>query len=164
MYEMNKKRQACLAAVATAACIGSPTWAQTPSAGEVKQVLPSLQVVRDSVTGRLRAPTHEEVAAMAAADSKAAAQRGTQTGGNAAMASVLGANHPLVRSGAANAAAPTARMGAIAKRTDIGKMHYSVATRDANGQLEVNCVAGESTEEHALHGNAGVAKGARHDY
>lgn len=50
MYEVKKKRQVCLAAVAAAACVGSPTWAQTASTGEVRQVLPSLQVVRDSVT------------------------------------------------------------------------------------------------------------------
>jgi hypothetical protein len=163
MYEMKKKRQRCLLAVAAVACLGSPAWAQSASAGEVRQVLPSLQVVRDSVTGRLRAPTHEEVAVQAASDSKVAAQRGTQTGGNAAVASVLGANHPLVRSGAANAPAPTARMGAIAKRTDISKMHYSVATRGADGRLEVNCAAGESAADHALHGNAGAAAGVRND-
>jgi hypothetical protein len=163
MYEMKKNRQAFLAAVAAVACIGAPAWAQSTSAGEVRQVLPSLQVVRDSVTGRLRAPTHEEVAAQAAKDSKAAAQRGTQTGGNAAMVSVLGANHPLVRSGAANAPAPTARMGATAKRTDISKMHYSVATPGADGRLEVSCAAGESDAEHALHGTAGAATGVRNE-
>ncbi len=164
MDEMKKKRQAreaCLVAVAAVACIGSPAWAQTASAGEVRQVLPSLQVVRDSVTGRLRAPTHEEIAAQAAA---APAQRSAAGAGNTTMASVLGANHPLVQRSAAGTAAPTARLGAVAKRTDIGKMHYSVATRDANGHVDATCVGGESAAEHALHTDAkaaGAAKGAR---
>ena len=167
MYEMNKKRQACLAAVAAAACIGSPAWAQTASAGEVRQVLPSLQVVRDSVTGRLRAPTHEEIAAQAAAMPKASAQQGNASGvsgGSAAMASMLGADHPLVQRSAATTGAPAARMGAVAKRTDLSKMHYSVATRDANGHIDTNCVAGEHAAEHALHGGdkaAKAVKGAR---
>jgi hypothetical protein len=157
MYEMTKKRRLCLAAVVAAACIGSPAWAQSASAGEVRQVLPSLQVVRDSVTGRLRAPTHEEIAAQAAA---APAQRNA-SGGNATMAGVLGANHPLVQRSAATTAAPAVLMGAVAKRTDISKMHYSVATRDANGHIEANCVAGESAAEHALHSGVQAAKGAR---
>jgi hypothetical protein len=160
MYEVKSKRLACLVAVAAAACMGSPTWAQTAAPGEVRQVLPSLQVVRDPVTGRLRAPTHEEIAAEAAA---AAQQRnaGGASGGNAAMASVLGANHPLVQRSAAAPAAPAARMGAVAKRTDISKMHYSVATRDANGHVDANCVAGESAADHALHSSATAVKGAR---
>jgi hypothetical protein len=157
MYEMKKKRLSCLVAVAAAACMGSPAWAQSASAGEVRQVLPNLQVVRDAATGRLRAPTHEEIAAQAAA---APAQRNA-SGGNATMASVLGANHPLVQRSAATAAAPAARLGAVAKRTDIDKMHYSVAARDANGQIDANCVAGESAADHALHGGAKPAKGAR---
>ena len=66
MNEMKRTRPACLVAVAAAACIGSPVSAQTAPAGDVRQVLPSMQVVRDPVTGRLRAPTHEEVAAQAA--------------------------------------------------------------------------------------------------
>jgi hypothetical protein len=160
MYELKKKHPSLLAAVAAAACVSSPAWAQTAAAGEVRQVLPSLQVVRDSVTGRLRAPTHEEVAAQAAA---APAQR-SAGGGNATMASVLGADHPLVQRNAAATAAPAARMGAVAKRTDIGKMHYSVATRDANGHVDAACVGGESAAEHALHSGAkaaGATKGAR---
>jgi hypothetical protein len=157
MYELNKKHQARLAAVAAAACIGSPAWAQTASAGEVRQVLPTLQVVRDSVTGRLRAPTHEEIAAQAAS----ASQQRSASGGSATMAGVLGADHPFVQRSAAASAAPAARMGAVAKRTDISKMHYSVVTRDANGHFNASCVSGESAAEHALHSGGNTAKGAR---
>jgi hypothetical protein len=159
MYEMNKKRQACLAAVAAAACIGSPAWAQSAPADEVRQVLPSLQVVRDSVTGRLRAPTHEEVAAQAAS----AQQQRNAGGGGTSMASVLGASHPLVQRSAATSAAPAARMGTVAKRADLSKMHYTMATRDASGHLDTTCVAGESAAQHALHDGVNAVKGARHD-
>jgi hypothetical protein len=160
MYELNKKHRAGLAAVAAVACIGLPASAQTASAGEVRQVLPSLQVVRDAATGRLRAPTHEEIAAQAAAASQQRNASGAG-GGNATMASVLGANHPLVQRSASATAAPAARMGAVAKRTDISKMHYSVATRGANGHVDTTCVGGESAAEHALHSGANTAKGAR---
>jgi hypothetical protein len=108
------------------------------------------------VTGRLRAPTHEEVAAQAAS-----AQQRSVSGGEAARAGVLGANHPLVQRSASATAAPPARLGAVAKRTDLSKMNYSVATRDANGHIDATCVAGESAAEHALHGAAQAAKGAR---
>jgi hypothetical protein len=40
-------------------------------------------------------------------------------------------------------------------------MHYSVATRGANGHVDATCVGGESAAEHALHGGANTAKGAR---
>jgi hypothetical protein len=154
MYEMNKKRQACLAAVAAAACIGSPAWAQSASANEVRQVLPSMQVVRDPVTGRLRAPTHEEAAA--AATPAAAAQRSATP-----KKTLIAPDHPLAQMAAKPA--PAARFGAVAKRVDLSKLSYSVASRGADGSLGTDCVSGESAAEHALHGGVKATQGARHD-
>jgi hypothetical protein len=63
----------------------------------------------------------------------------------------------------ATAPAPTARFGAVAKRVDLSKLSYSVASRGADGSLDTHCVAGESAAEHTLHSGVKAVKGGRHD-
>jgi hypothetical protein len=159
MFDVKKKRLVCAAAAAAAAWTAPVAWAQTAAAGEVRQVLPSMQVVRDPVTGRLRAPTHEEVAA--AATPAAAAQRGAASSSTAPSSSLLAADHPLAQLAAKPA--PAARFGAVAKRVELSKLSYSVAGRSADGSLDTHCVAGESAAEHALHNAVKGTQGARHD-
>jgi hypothetical protein len=151
VFDVKTKHAVCVAAAA-AALTAPATWAQTAAAGEVRQVLPSMQVVRDPVTGRLRAPTHEEAAAATAA----AAQRSA-----APRRTLIAADHPIAKMAAEPA--PAARFGAIAKRVDLSKLSYSVASRRADGSLGTDCVFGESAAAHALHGGVKASQGARND-
>ena len=100
MFDVKTKHLVCVAAAA-AAFTAPATWAQTAAAGEVRQVLPSMQVVRDPVTGRLRAPTHEEAAAATAP--AAAAQRSA-----APTQTLIAPDHPMAQMAAKPA--PAARL------------------------------------------------------
>jgi hypothetical protein len=151
MFDVKTKHVVCVAAAA-AAFTAPATWAQTAAAGEVRQVLPSMQVVRDPVTGRLRAPTHEEAAAATApAAQRSAAPRKT----------LIAPDHPMAQMAAKPA--PAARFGAVVKRVDLSKLSYSVASRRADGTLGTDCFSGESAAEHALHSSLKASQGARHD-
>jgi hypothetical protein len=130
------------------------TEATTPAAGgEVRHVLPRLQVVKDAETGRLRAPTHEEAAALAAPQ-----QQRSGAGSRAATkVSSMPDNHPMAR--AAQAPQPQGRLGATARRFDPERMPYSVARIDADGKLDTACVVGEEAADKVIDGKAVVAKG-----
>jgi hypothetical protein len=150
MFDLKTKHIACSAVAAAAAWTAPVAWAQSAAAGEVRHVLPSMQVVRDPVTGRLRAPTHEEAAASAAQAQPAPAVGAARA---AAKTSSMPANHPMAR--AAQAPQPQARLGAVGRRFDLEKMPYSVARRGADGTLDTVCVVGTDNADAAIAGKGG---------
>jgi hypothetical protein len=160
MHYRSSRRFAWLAASAAAVFTAQGALAQTateatPTAtGEVRHVLPRLQVVKDGTTGRLRAPTHEEAAAMNTQQQPSSAARTT------AKASAMPANHPMAR--ASQAPQPQARLGAVGRRFDMEKMPYSVARVGADGKLDATCVVGEEAADKAMDDKAVVAKGDHH--
>ncbi|WP_157615324.1 post-PEP-CTERM-1 domain-containing protein [Rhizobacter sp. Root404] len=110
----------CLAAFATPAAM-----AGNDSIG--------MRVVRDPVTGVLRAPTHEEFKAMQ--DEEKAARAAARTPSTAA----------------AEAAAAPVRIqganGAKGVRAGDAFLSYSVVTRQADGSLDTACVTGAEAAE-----------------
>lgn len=159
MHYRNSYRFAWLAAGAAAVFTAQGAFAQTsteatPAAsGEVRHVLPRLMVVRDAATGRMRAPTPEEAAAMTAT----APQQPNSAARTAAKSSAMPADHPMAR--AAQAPQPQARLGATGRRFDMEKMPYSVARIGTDGKLDSQCVVGEEAAHDAMDGKAVTAKG-----
>lgn len=150
MLSRSSHRFAWLAAGAVAVFTAQGALAQTAAAtGEVRHVLPRLMVVKDAQTGRLRAPTAEEAAAMAAPSQQAP---GTAARG-AAKPSAMPADHPMAR--AAQAPQPQARLGATGRRFDMTKMPYSVARVGADGKLESECAVGDDAAHKALEAKGG---------
>jgi hypothetical protein len=154
-----------LLALAVTACISAAATAQTadttadtpPAADGVRHVLPRLMVIKDPQTGRLRAPTAEEAAAMTAAPAPSPAPtttRSTSEGARTAKALALPADHPIAR--AAQAPQPQARLGATGRRFDMKKMPYSVARIGADGTLETVCAVGDEAAHKALEANGGA--------
>jgi len=88
-----------------------------------------MRAQKDKDTGRLRAPTGEEVIAME-----------TEAG---------------VAAPAADEAVAITRLpsGTIAARLTAEYMSYSVVRKTADGKLVSDCVAGETAAQHALHAN-----------
>lgn len=142
-------------AVVTAQGAAAQTSAQaaTAASGEVRHVLPRLMVVKDAATGRMRAATAEEAAAMTAP----APQQRDSTARTSAKGSAMPADHPMAR--AAQAPQPQARLGATGRRFDMEKMPYSVARVGADGELDTQCVVGEHAADDAMSGKAVAVKG-----
>lgn len=92
--------------------------------------------VRDAQTGKLRAPTPEEMKALRAAAPPNAALKAGRT----AEAPVL-----------------TRRDGARGVRVGETNMVYEVVTRGADGKLSSQCVQGEHAAQHALSHPANAA-------
>jgi hypothetical protein len=151
---------AWLAAGAVAALTAHGALAQTQteatpaSSGEVRHVLPRLMVVKDAATGRMRAATAEEAAAMTAAP---APQQRNSAARTSAKGSAMPADHPMAR--AAQAPQPQARLGATGRRFDMEKMPYSVARIGADGKLDAQCVVGEHAADEAMDGKTVAAQG-----
>jgi hypothetical protein len=148
---------ACVSVAASAQSSTQPSSAQpaeAPAADGVRHVLPRLMVIKDPQTGRLRAPTAEEAAAMTAAPAQSTAQSANQ-GANQRAAKTLAipADHPMAR--AAQAPQPQARLGATGRRFDMKKMPYSVARVGADGALETVCTVGDEAAHKALEANGG---------
>lgn len=162
MHYPSSHRIAWLAAGAASVFTAQGALAQTSNqgtqaaSGEVRHVLPRLQVVKDAETGRLRAPTHEEAAALAAPQ-----QQQAGTGARATKrVSSMPDDHPMAR--AAQAPQPQGRLGATARRFDDERMPYSVARIGADGKLDTACVVGEEAADKVIDGKAAVAKGDHH--
>jgi len=92
-----------------------------------------MRIVRDPVTGQLRAPTAEEYQALQAEEAKAAAAR-KATAPAAAPAPVRRAD------------------GSVQLMLDESQMSYSVVTRNADGSLTEQCVTGAAEAQKALSG------------
>ena len=109
----NSRNRTGLTLLLALAAVAAASSSQAADAG--------LRVVKDPVTGALRAPTADELKAMEALEAKAAES-------------------------AAPAAAPVplrAANGAVGFRVGDQFLTYSVATRKADGTLNIHCVTGE---------------------
>ncbi len=98
----------------------------------------AMRVVKDPVTGELRAPTATEAAELDAADAKAKA------------AASVGK-----RKAASSASAPTVithANGMLQATLDESSHVFSVAVRKADGSIDMQCITGKSAADEALKG------------
>lgn len=100
----------------------------------------TLTVVRDAVTGKLRAPTAEEAQELAAQRPAAsAALRGKATARSASA--VASPDTPLLRSH---------RGGAASVRVTEEFANHAVVARDADGKLHQQCVSAKDAANPAI--------------
>lgn len=135
-------RFAVAAAIVVAAFVSSP-------ASQAAESAAGLRIAKDPVTGQLRAPTAAESAALDAASSAKARQpRGLITG-KINPAPVL---HPN---------------GTVEQELDESTLSFSMATRNPDGSVGLQCVTGPEAATAVLNGtkvqgkNAKVAKSAK---
>lgn len=112
------------------------------------------RVFKDPVTGRLRAPLPGEAEAAASQAERAAPAQAAK------RASTM-QSHPMMQR-LAGAAAPTARFGGVAQRSDLSEMSFTVVRRYADGSVSSQCVSGPSAAKAAVEGQ--IAKGEQHDH
>lgn len=136
-----------MASVALAAALAMPTAMAADRDGGN-----GMRVVRDPVTGQLRAPTHEEFKKM-------------QEDERAAKASA-----PAARAtSAASASAPVQMQrqdGSKGMRVGKAFMSYAVVTRKSDGSLDMDCVTGDESAQKVVQGGAvaAPAKSEGHDH
>jgi hypothetical protein len=128
MYE-TKLRATSLAAVLSVLVL-----AAAPAAQAADGV--GLRIVRDPVSGQLRAPTPEEAQAMDAQEAKARAAKAAAAAGTAKEAPA-----PMEFRQA---------NGSVRYRVGDAFLSYSVVTRKADGSLDMQCVAGKDAAEKAV--------------
>jgi hypothetical protein len=141
---VNFKNAARLAGVGIgiASLAASPAFAQSTAAPEVQlkapaATAPNMMIVRDPVTGQLRAPTAEEAAALQQTPA-AAARAGRAASAQASQASPSAPSAPLTKSHS---------NGARGVRLTDEMATYSVATRRADGTLEIEHVEGKKAAD-----------------
>lgn len=128
MYPTNLKKTGLAAILAVLVLAAAPAAQGADVAG--------MRIVRDPVTGQLRAPTAEEFKAIEAQEAKARA--------------ALEASQP---SAAQPPAAPVeirANNGAIGLRLGDSFMTYSVMKRNADGSMTLHCVTGPDAAQTIL--------------
>lgn len=113
------------------AVIATSAFAQSTAA-------PAMRVVKDPVTGALRAPTAEEVQAMQAAEARS---------GKGAAKGNLG-----VLTGKANPQPTTRSDGSVEVELTNDTQSYSVARRSADGGTDAYCVTGVQGASDLLKG------------
>ena len=135
---MSKQRMltaSAMAALCALALFSLQAKAQEQDAGS------GMVVVRDAQTGKMRAPTPDELRALRAkAPPSAAALAGT----------------PQAQ------ALSNRRSGARGVRLGEKTLVYEVVTRGADGKLSEECVQGADAAQHALHGASPNATHAEH--
>lgn len=94
-----------------------------------------MRIVRDPVTGQLRAPTADEAAAMDAQDAKDRAAKAA-----------------TVPSGSSDSPAPLKMLQSNGVRYRVGDtfLSYSVVKRSADGTLDMQCVPGKEAAERLV--------------
>jgi len=132
------RRYGLAAALAVAAVVMSPA----ASAGETSS---GLRVVKDAVTGELRAPTAEESAALESAGSGKALRRAPRG----------------LLTGKLNPAAVQHADGTVEQELDESSLSYTVMTRNADGSTSMVCVTGTEAADGALKGKKSATKLAK---
>lgn len=104
-------------------------------------------VAKDSATGELRAPTAQEAQALSQGTAgksalKAAAPRG-------------------LRTGTINPQPVKHADGTVEQELDESSLSYSVATRNADGSIELHCVTGAEAADALLKGKKTAAKSSK---
>jgi len=133
-----------LQATSLAAVLSVLILAAAPAAQAADGV--GMRIVRDPVTGQLRAPTAEEAQAMDAQEAKARAEKAPAAGAAPASPAPMEFRQ-------AN--------GSVRYRVGDAFLTYSVITRHADGTLNMQCVTGkESAEKVVLNPKAAMSKPA----
>ena len=138
-----------MASVALAAALAMPTAMAADRDGGN-----GMRVVRDPVTGQLRAPTHEEFKKM-------------QEEERAAKASAPAARATSAASASASAPVQMQRAdGSRGMRVGKAFMSYAVVTRKSDGSLDMDCVTGDESAQMVVQGGAvaAPAKSEGHDH
>lgn len=119
------------------------------SAAMAAEPAPGLRVVKDPVTGELRAPSTEEAAALESAGRARGAARVAPRG--------------LV-TGRINPQAIRHADGTVEQELDESSLSYSVATRGPSGRVNTYCVTGPDAAAAIMKGPKGLVKNAKeHD-
>jgi hypothetical protein len=109
------------------------------------------KVVRDAQTGQLRAPNATELAAeQAAASGKGAVSRAAAPRG--------------LLTGKVNPQPVTHADGTVSQELDESTLMYSTVTRNADGTLTYDCVAGHDEAEAVVKGKKGTAHTHTHKH
>jgi len=143
-----------LAAVAASPAAHACENCNTPNAAADAVTADAMTVVRDAETGRLRAATPEEVAAMRAKNGSATSAAATTRGLSASSATTSRNTAPATAVRAYGTGAHSAKMpSALAS--------FSVVTRTPDGALNSRCVQGEETATEMLRTHAAANAAAR---
>jgi hypothetical protein len=127
--------------------IGQANAQSAPADTAAVPPVPAQRAFKDPTTGELRAPEHDEQAAMReAAAAKAAAARG-------AVASRSAEQRAQAMRHFSGTVPLTANNGATGRRLDMSRLSFAVAKRNGDGSISTDCVAGESAAQAALHGH-----------
>jgi hypothetical protein len=129
-------------ALAIAALTTGPAMAGDDSAG--------MRVVRDPVTGQVRAPTHEEFKAMQ--DEEKAAKAVSRS-------AVSAPADP-----AATASKVRRADGSLGMRVGESFLSFAVVTRKTDGSLAMDCVTGADAAEQVVRGKIAPSKNKEHGH
>ncbi len=143
--------------IETAAGTGLSPWAAsatlaaalllTPPAAMASEPAPGLRVVKDPVTGQLRAPTSDEASALESAAKARGPARAARRGMLTGRMNPAEIRHPD---------------GTVEQELDESSMSYSVATRGPNGSVNTYCVTGPDAAASILKGRTkGMVKDAK---
>lgn len=145
MFEINKESfEAAARRLGLAASLATAAFALTPAASAAEHA-PGMRVVKDPITGQLRAPTAQEAAELSGASSPKSMRqmpRGLITG-------------------KVNPAAITHPDGTVEQELDESSMQYTVVTRNTDGSLSTVCVAGNEAADAVLSGKKAGNKVAK---
>ena len=144
----NEKRGLGAIAALTALMLSASAFAGTVSAPLVTEAATAspagLKVVRDSVSGQLRAPTGAEAQAMAEQD-----MANLKAKGKASVGILTGTEAPQQQMTAS---------GAVRMELSEDTMVYSVVKRAADGSLEMQCVTGAAAAKKFVNSKSPATK------
>lgn len=106
-----------------------------------------MQVAKDPVTGKLRAPTHEEFKALQEQENRANIERGE-----------IPSEHHGLLTGKPSPQPEYRRDGSVKLELDESTLSYSVVTKNPDGTLNMNCVTGADTAEKVVKGEQVAAE------
>jgi hypothetical protein len=142
---MSKQKMMTLSMLG-ALCVLAALSMHAKAAGQDKERQEGMVVVRDPATGKMRAPTPQELRELRAKAPRSAASLSGPLGG------APQGNKALSR-----------RDGARGVRLGEKALVYEVVTRGEDGKLESHCVQGEDAAQQALQHPANADKEHRHE-
>jgi hypothetical protein len=134
-------------ALAIAALTTGPAMAGDETAG--------MRVVRDPVTGQVRAPTHEEFKTMQDEEKAEKAAKSVSRSASSAPADAAAATSQVRRAD-----------GSLGMRVGESFLSFAVVTRKTDGSLAMDCVTGADAAEEVVRGKTAPSKNKeqRHDH
>lgn len=142
------------------ALAGASQAQSSPAADEAAAPLPAQRVVKDPLSGKLRAPEHDELAQQRESAAKTAAAPSALARGAAPQSNAERRAQTMQRFAGMMPLAAT--NGATGRRLDTSRLSFAVARRNADGSVNADCVAGESAAVAAMHGHPHADQEASH--